>query len=37
MAIRITHGDVGTFAKFGIEAGKGDQFKVSQQQSLQWY
>ena len=25
MAIRITHGDVGTFAKFGIEAGKGEQ------------
>ena len=25
MPIRVTHGDVSTFAKFGIEAGKGEQ------------
>ena len=29
MAIRVTHGDVGTFAQFGLEAGKGEQ-KVRQ-------
>ncbi len=29
MGIRITHGDVGTFAQFGLEAGKGEQ-KVRQ-------